>query len=44
MEGYSTAATVWVIAAALHLLSFSLLNPATWTTRAVFSLVYTFLL
>ena len=39
-QGYETTATVWLLAGALHLLSFSLLNPASWTTRAMFSLAY----
>ena len=38
LQGYEAAATVWVFATGLHLLSFSLLNPASWTTRALFAL------
>jgi len=38
LQGYEAAATVWVFAAGLHLLTFSLLNPAVWTTRALFAM------
>lgn len=38
LQGYEAAATVWVFATGLHLLSFSLLNPASWTTRALFAM------
>ena len=40
LQGYEAAATSWVIGAGLHVLSFSLLNPASWTTRAMFALAY----
>ena len=34
LQGYEGAAMVWVIGAGLHMLALSLLNPASWTTRA----------
>jgi len=40
LQGYEGAAMVWVIGAGLHMLAFSLLNPASWTTRAMFALAY----
>ena len=40
LQAYESAATAWVLASALHMLSFCLLNPASWTTRAMFSLSY----